>query len=121
VPGLRGKKNNSQTVLALSVERAGMSEVSQNLEKAADDKVFWRCVPLFFLCYMVSYLDGVNIRFAKLQMLGGLHLSDNVYALGASMLFWGYVLFEMPSNIALHRVGARRWIARIRPATPAAR
>jgi sugar phosphate permease len=111
VPGLRGKANNSETVLALSMERVGMSEVSQNLEKATYDKVFWRCVPLFFLCYMVSYLDRVNIGFAKLQMLGDLHLSDNVYALGASMLFWGYVLFEMPSNIALHRVGTRWWLA----------
>ncbi|MFM0205750.1 MFS transporter, partial [Paraburkholderia fungorum] len=70
-------------------------------------------MPLFFLCYMGSYLDRVNIGFAKLQMLGDLNLSDNVYALGARMLFWGYVLFEMPSNIVLHRFGARRWIARI--------
>jgi hypothetical protein len=51
--------------------------------------VFWRCVPLFFLCYMVSYLDRINIGFAKLQMLGDLNPSDNVYALGASMLFCG--------------------------------
>jgi MFS family permease len=109
----RRENNNQETVMALSVEKAGISQLSQDLEKATYDKVFWRCVPLFFLCYMVSYLDRVNIGFAKLQMLGDLHLSDNVYALGASMLFWGYVLFEMPSNIVLHRVGARRWIARI--------
>jgi sugar phosphate permease len=55
--------------MALSMEKAGMSEVSQGQEKATYDKVFWRCVPLFFLCYMVSYLDRVNIGFAKLQML----------------------------------------------------
>jgi hypothetical protein len=49
----RGKENNQEAGMALSMERVGMNEVSQNLEKATYDKVFWRCVPLFFLCYMV--------------------------------------------------------------------
>jgi MFS family permease len=106
-------QNNLETVMALSMQEADASDVPRDIEKAAYDKVFWRSVPLFFFCYMVSYLDRVNIGFAKLQMLGDLHLTDNVYAIGASMLFWGYVLFEMPSNMVLHRVGARRWIARI--------
>jgi hypothetical protein len=60
--GQRGKENNQEAVMAVSMEKVGMSEVSQNLEKATYDKVFWRCVPLFFLCYMVSYLDRVNNR-----------------------------------------------------------
>lgn len=76
-------------------------------------KVFWRVVPLLVFCYMVSYLDRVNIGFAKLQMVADLGLDDRVYALGASLLFWEYVLYEMPSNLALKRFGVRRWIARI--------
>jgi len=85
-----------ETEMALSMQEADVSDVAQDMEKAAYNKVFWRSVPLFFLCYMVSYLDRVNIGFAKLQMLDDLHLTDNVYALGASILFWGYVLFEIP-------------------------
>lgn len=96
-----------------SVQQSPIETTVPDLEQKTYDKVFWRTVPLFFVCYMVSYLDRVNIGFAKLQMLGDLKLSDNVYALAASMLFWGYVLFEMPSNVVLHRVGARRWISRI--------
>ncbi|WP_343675802.1 MFS transporter [Paraburkholderia heleia] len=83
------------------------------LEASTYRKVFWRLIPIFFACYIVSYLDRVNIGFAKLQMLSSLNLDDDVYAMGASILFWGYVLFEIPSGVVLHRVGARKWIARI--------
>ena len=76
-------------------------------------KVTWRLVPFLFLCYVVAYLDRVNVGFAKLQMLGDLHLSEAVYGLGAGIFFIGYFLFEVPSNIILHKVGARIWIARI--------
>jgi D-galactonate transporter len=65
------------------------------------------------LCYIVAFLDRVNVGFAKLQMQSALGFSDVVYGLGAGMFFIGYFLFEVPSNIILHRVGARRWIARI--------
>ena len=68
-------------------------------------------MPLLLLCYVVAYLDRVNVGFAKLQMASDLNLSDTVYA-GAG-IFFGYFLFEVPSNIILHRVGARVWIARI--------
>jgi len=76
-------------------------------------KVGWRLIPLLFLCYIVAYLDRVNVGFAKLQMQGDLRLSDAVYGLGAGIFFIGYFLFEVPSNVVLHRVGARRWITRI--------
>jgi len=76
-------------------------------------KVTWRLLPLLFACYVVAYLDRVNVGFAKLQMLGDLHLSDAVFGLGAGIFFIGYFLFEIPSNLLLHRVGARLWIARI--------
>ncbi|HKR45693.1 MAG TPA: MFS transporter [Paraburkholderia sp.] len=76
-------------------------------------KVLKRILPLLLLCYVVAYLDRVNVGFAKLQMLDSLGLSDSIYAVGASIFFWGYFLFEMPSNLLLHRYGARFWIARI--------
>jgi D-galactonate transporter len=76
-------------------------------------KVTARLVPFLFICYLAAYLDRVNVGFAKLQMLNELKFSETVYGLGAGIFFLGYVLFEVPSNIVLHRVGARLWIARI--------
>jgi D-galactonate transporter len=76
-------------------------------------KVTWRLVPFLMLCYVAAYLDRVNVGFAKLQMLNDLKFSETVYGLGAGVFFLGYFLFEVPSNIILHRVGARVWIARI--------
>lgn len=76
-------------------------------------KVTWRLLPFLLLCYITAYLDRVNIGFAKLQMLGDLHFSEAVYGLGAGIFFIGYFLFEVPSNIILHRIGARVWIARV--------
>jgi MFS family permease len=76
-------------------------------------RVAWRFMPLLFTCYVVAYLDRINIGFAKLQMLSDLQWSDAVYGLGAGLFFIGYFIFEIPSNLLLHRVGARRWIARI--------
>src|ERR1700675_2914997 len=82
-------------------------------EAAAYAKVTWRLIPFLFVCYIVSWLDRVNIGFAKLQMQSDLKFSDTVYGLGAGIFFIGYFIFEVPSNIVLHRAGARRWIARI--------
>ncbi|HEY2000451.1 MFS transporter [Paraburkholderia sp.] len=76
-------------------------------------RVAWRFMPLLFVGYVVAYLDRVNVGFAKLQMLNSLHLSEAAYGLGAGLFFIGYFLFEVPSNLLLHRLGARRWIARI--------
>jgi D-galactonate transporter len=76
-------------------------------------KVTWRLIPFLLVCYIIAYLDRVNVGFAKLQMQSALGFSDVVYGLGAGMFFIGYFFFEVPSNIILHRVGARRWIARI--------
>jgi MFS family permease len=76
-------------------------------------RIGWRIIPLLMLCFIVAYYDRVNISLAKLQMQDELRLSDTVYGLGASLFFVGYILFEIPSNVILHRVGARKWIARI--------
>ncbi len=76
-------------------------------------KVTWRLLPFLMLCYVVAYLDRVNVGFARLQMLTDLHFSETVYGLGAGMFFIGYFFFEVPSNLLLHRLGARVWIGRI--------
>src|SRR6201746_286002 len=76
-------------------------------------KVTWRLIPFLFACYVAAYLDRVNVGFAKLQMLSDLKFSETVYGLGAGIFFFGYFLFEVPSNMILHKVGARVWIARI--------
>ncbi|MGI4861793.1 MAG: MFS transporter [Janthinobacterium lividum] len=70
-------------------------------------------MPLLGLLYLVAYIDRSNISFAKLQMLGDLGMSEVAYGLGASLFFIGYLLFEVPSNLLLHRYGAPRWMARI--------
>lgn len=82
-------------------------------EIAAYRKVTWRLLPFLMLCYVVAYLDRVNVGFARLQMLNDLGFSETVYGLGAGMFFIGYFTFEVPSNIILHKIGARTWIARI--------
>ena len=76
-------------------------------------RVTRRLIPLLFACYVAAFLDRVNVGFAKLQMLGDLRFSETVYGFGAGIFFIGYFLFEIPSNIMLHRVGARLWIARV--------
>ncbi len=82
-------------------------------EKATFDKVAWRLIPFLFICYIVAFLDRVNVGFAKLQMAPDLQFSDAVYGFGAGIFFIGYFIFEVPSNVILERVGARIWIARI--------
>ena len=89
------------------------SSVPDSFETATYNKVGWRLIPFLLICYVVAYLDRVNVGFAKLQMLQDLKFSETVYGLGAGIFFIGYFLFEVPSNVILHRVGARVWIARI--------
>ncbi|HWQ39216.1 MAG TPA: MFS transporter [Burkholderiales bacterium] len=86
---------------------------SPEFVKATFDKVAWRLIPFLFICYIVAFLDRVNVGFAKLQMAPDLQFSDAVYGFGAGVFFIGYFIFEVPSNVILERVGARVWIARI--------
>ena len=81
------------------------------LEALVVRKLTRRLMPVLFFLYVVAYLDRINIGFAALQMQGQLHLSDASYGLGAGIFFAGYVLFQLPSNLTLERVGARRWFA----------
>ncbi|VVM92573.1 Putative metabolite transport protein NicT [Pseudomonas fluorescens] len=76
-------------------------------------RVTWRLIPFLCLCYLAAYLDRINVGFAKLQMLTDLQFSSAAYGLGAGLFFVGYILFEVPSNLILQRVGAKLWIARI--------
>ncbi len=88
-------------------------QYSRDFEEATYAKVAKRLIPFLFLCYVVAFLDRVNVSFAKLQMAGDLKFSDTVYSFGAGVFFIGYFIFEVPSNVILERVGAKMWIARI--------
>ncbi|KIG02947.1 MFS transporter [Caballeronia concitans] len=76
-------------------------------------RVAWRLVPLLIAIFLTAYIDRANIGFAKLQMLTSLHMSEASYGFASSLFFIGYLLCEVPSNLAMHRFGARRWISRI--------
>ncbi|HDS1153043.1 TPA: MFS transporter [Pluralibacter gergoviae] len=76
-------------------------------------KITWKLIPFLCLCYLAAYLDRINIGLAKLQMANDLALSETAFGLGAGLFFVGYILFEVPSNLILERVGAKIWIARI--------
>jgi ACS family tartrate transporter-like MFS transporter len=84
-----------------------------DLERQTMGKVAFRIVPFIMLLYFVAYVDRVNIGFAALTMNQDLGFSPGVFGLGAGIFFWGYFLFEVPSNIILEKVGARLWIARV--------
>ena len=76
-------------------------------------KIAWRVLPFLFVCYVVNYIDRVNIGFAKLQFLQDLHLNDQVFGFAAGLFFIGYLIFEVPSNLLLARTGARLTLMRI--------
>lgn len=76
-------------------------------------KITWKLIPFLCFCYLAAYLDRINIGFAKLQMLDQLHFSETAFGLGAGLFFVGYIIFEVPSNLILEKVGAKIWIARI--------
>ncbi|HEV2552059.1 MAG TPA: MFS transporter [Stellaceae bacterium] len=83
------------------------------LEKATLRQVTRRLLPFLMVCYFVSFVDRVNVGFAALEMNRDLHLSPAVFGFGGAIFYISYFLFEVPSNLVMERVGARRWIARI--------
>ncbi|SAK93845.1 major facilitator transporter [Caballeronia hypogeia] len=87
--------------------------MEMDLEKRTLRKVSWRIVPFIMLLYFIAYIDRVNIGFASLTMKTDLGFTASILGFGAGIFFWGYFLFEVPSNIVLHKVGARMWIARV--------
>ena len=86
---------------------------ASTLERQTMSKVYLRLLPFCFVLYFICYLDRANIGFAALTMNKDLGLTSYVYGLGAGAFFWGYFILEVPSNLILEKVGARRWIGRI--------
>ncbi|MCY1282856.1 putative tartrate transporter [compost metagenome] len=89
-----------------------------NPTESADDramfrKISWRIMPLLIVAYVVAFLDRINVGYAQLQMKETLAFSDAVYALGAGIFFIGYLLFEVPSNLMLEKIGVRKTLLRI--------
>lgn len=80
-------------------------------EAAIYRKVAWRLLPFLLLCYMLAYLDRVNIGYAKLGMQPALGMTAAAYGLGAGIFFIGYVMFEVPSGLLQVRIGARKTIS----------
>ncbi|MBB3261853.1 ACS family tartrate transporter-like MFS transporter [Paraburkholderia bannensis] len=88
---------------------ADRSEIAARVTR----KLMWRIIPFVMLLYFVSFLDRVNVGFAAITMNKAIGLSPAAFGLGGGLFFIGYFLFEIPSNLILHRVGARLWIARV--------
>jgi ACS family tartrate transporter-like MFS transporter len=87
--------------------------MEHDIEKRTIRKITWRIVPFIMLLYFIAYIDRVNIGFAALSMKTDLGFTASILGFGAGIFFWGYFLFEVPSNIILNKVGARIWIARV--------
>ncbi|HEX3380593.1 MAG TPA: MFS transporter [Paraburkholderia sp.] len=87
--------------------------MTSELENRVSRKLMLRIIPFVMLLYFVSFLDRVNVGFAALSMNKAIGLSPTAFGLGGGLFFIGYFLFEVPSNLILHKVGARRWIARV--------
>ena len=88
--------------------------MNRTVEQRAMRKVYWRILPFTGLLYLICYIDRVNVGFAALTMRHDLGLSQAAFGLGAGTAFFlGYFLLEVPSNVILHKIGARLWIARI--------
>ncbi len=87
--------------------------VSQSREEAIYRKLTWRLLPFMSACYIAAFMDRVNVGFAKLQMLHDLRFSEATYGLGAGLFFVGYFFLEVPSNLLMHRIGAKATISRI--------
>jgi len=97
----------------MALQATGLGRQLEPLEQETINRVAWRLMPLLMLGYFCAYLDRVNVGFAKLTMQQALGFSEAIFGFGAGVFFVGYFLAEIPSNLILHRVGARKWIARI--------
>src|ERR1700742_1046122 len=98
---------------AMQAKLPEASSRDESVENGAMRKIGWRLVPFLMLCYFIAYVDRVNAGFAALTMNKDLGLSQAAFGLGAGLFYIAYILFEVPSNLAMEKVGARLWIARI--------
>src|ERR1700722_10166630 len=83
------------------------------VEKSAMRKIYLRLLPFALLSYLLAYIDRINASFAALTMRGDLKITAAEYGFAVGTFYWGYFIFEVPSNVVLEKVGARLWIARI--------
>src|SRR6266853_1656304 len=83
------------------------------VEKSAMRKIYIRLLPFAILSYFLAYIDRINGSFAALTMRGDLDMTATVYGFAVGTFYWGYFIFEVPSNLIMEKVGARLWIARI--------
>ena len=87
--------------------------ITAAIERSAVRKIYWRLLPIAILTYLLAYVDRINVSFAALTMRGDLHMSATEFGFASGIFFWGYFIFEVPSNVVMEKVGARLWIARI--------
>ena len=87
--------------------------MDSDYEKSAMRKIYMRLLPFAILSYFLAYIDRINVSFAGLTMRGDLDMSAAAFGFAAGTFYWGYFIFEVPSNVILEKVGARLWIARI--------
>src|SRR5271155_6023018 len=83
------------------------------VEKSAMRKIYWRLLPFAVLSYFLAYIDRINVSFAGLTMRDDLNMSAAAFGFALGTFYWGYFIFEVPSNLIMEKVGARLWIARI--------
>jgi ACS family tartrate transporter-like MFS transporter len=91
----------------------GRLNVENAIEKSAMRKIYVRLLPFAILSYFLAYVDRINVSFAGLTMQGDLQMSATAFGFAAGTFYWGYFIFEVPSNVIMEKVGARIWIARI--------
>ena len=87
--------------------------MDETIEKSAMRKIYMRLLPFAILSYFLAYVDRINVSFAGLTMQGDLQMSASAFGFAAGTFYWGYFIFEVPSNVIMEKVGARIWIARI--------
>src|SRR3954454_14797726 len=85
--------------------------VDAAVERSAIRKIYWRLRPIAILTYLLAYIDRINVGFAALTMRGDLHMSATEFGFASGIFFWGYFIFEVPSNVIMEKVGAPLWIA----------
>src|SRR6201991_5037113 len=107
------RTNPGITLMSQTATTAMPSAAKGELEKSTIRAISWRLIPFLVLAYFLAYLDRVNLGFAALTMNAELKFSPTVFSWGAGIFFIGYFIFEVPSNLALEKFGASRWIARI--------
>jgi MFS family permease len=99
---------------AAAMPRHGATTDARTIEAdAAYRKILWRIMPFLMLCYVVSFIDRSNVGFAKLHFIADLGFNDAIYGIGAGIFYVGYILFEVPSNMVLHKSGVRLTLLRI--------